>query len=118
MADPKQNTQQAAAAAQGGKPARKKVRKNVLDAIAHVHASFNNTIITITDRQGNTLSWATAGGRGLARLRQRPPVAGPGGVGRSKVDSGAFESPEVHGRARRARGFCRDERLQADREQV
>ena len=35
----------------------KKARKNVLDGIAHVHASFNNTIITITDRQGNTLSW-------------------------------------------------------------
>ena len=56
MADQKQNAQQAAAAAApGAKPARKKVRKNVLDAIAHVHASFNNTIITITDRQGNTL---------------------------------------------------------------
>ena len=53
MADQKQNAQQAAAAAApGAKPARKKVRKNVLDAIAHVHASFNNTIITITDRQG------------------------------------------------------------------
>ena len=46
----------------GKKP--KKVRKNVLDGIAHVHASFNNTIITITDRQGNTLSWATSGGCG------------------------------------------------------
>ena len=38
---------------------RKKVRKNVADGIAHVHASFNNTIITITDRQGNALSWAS-----------------------------------------------------------
>ncbi|MDP4993892.1 MAG: 30S ribosomal protein S11, partial [Burkholderiaceae bacterium] len=37
---------------------RKKVRKNIADGIAHVHASFNNTIITITDRQGNALSWA------------------------------------------------------------
>ena len=65
MADQKQNAAAggAAAAAQAaGKPVRKKVRKNVLDAIAHVHASFNNTIITITDRQGNTLSWATSGG--------------------------------------------------------
>jgi small subunit ribosomal protein S11 len=49
---------QASAAAAAKKP--KKARKNVLDAIAHVHASFNNTIITITDRQGNTLSWATS----------------------------------------------------------
>src|SRR6266850_1971164 len=46
-------------AAQSGKPARKKVRKNVLDAIAHVHASLNNTIITITDRQCNFQDTAT-----------------------------------------------------------
>ena len=38
---------------------RKKVRKTVSEGIVHVHASFNNTIITITDRQGNALSWAT-----------------------------------------------------------
>ncbi len=41
---------------------RKKVKKNVAEGIAHIHASFNNTIVTITDRQGNALSWATAGG--------------------------------------------------------
>jgi len=45
--------------------AKKKVKKNVSEGIAHVHASFNNTIITITDRQGNALSWATSGGAGL-----------------------------------------------------
>ena len=39
-------------------PKKKKVKKTVVDGIAHVHASFNNTIITITDRQGNALSWA------------------------------------------------------------
>ncbi|MGB6307071.1 MAG: 30S ribosomal protein S11, partial [Steroidobacteraceae bacterium] len=70
MADQKQASNQAAAGAQAGKPARKKVRKNVLDAIAHVHASFNNTIITITDRQGNTLSWATSGGCGFRGSRK------------------------------------------------
>lgn len=43
---------------------RKRVKKNVVDGIAHIHASFNNTIITITDRQGNALGWATAGGSG------------------------------------------------------
>ena len=42
--------------------ARKKVRKTVVDGIAHIHASFNNTIVTITARQGNALSWATSGG--------------------------------------------------------
>ena len=43
---------------------RKKVKKVVTDGVAHVHASFNNTIVTITDRQGNTLCWATSGFRG------------------------------------------------------
>ena len=74
MADQKQNTAQGGGA-QGNKPARKKVRKNVLDAIAHVHASFNNTIITITDRQGNTLSWATSGGCGFRGSRKSTPFA-------------------------------------------
>lgn len=49
---------------------RKKVRKNVADGIAHVHASFNNTIITITDRQGNALSWASSGGQGFKGSRK------------------------------------------------
>jgi small subunit ribosomal protein S11 len=76
MADQKQNADKGAAGQQqGGKPARKKVRKNVLDAIAHVHASFNNTIITITDRQGNTLSWATAGASGYRGSRKSTPFA-------------------------------------------
>jgi small subunit ribosomal protein S11 len=51
---------------------RKKVKKNVAEGIAHVHASFNNTIITITDRQGNALSWATSGGAGFKGSRNRP----------------------------------------------
>lgn len=55
--------------------ARKKVKKQVNDGIAHVHASFNNTIITITDRQGNALSWATAGGSGFKGSRKSTPFA-------------------------------------------
>lgn len=54
---------------------RKKVKKVVQDAVAHIHASFNNTIITITDRQGNTLSWATAGGCGFKGSRKSTPFA-------------------------------------------
>ena len=54
---------------------KKKVKKTVVDAIAHVHASFNNTIITITDRQGNALSWATAGGCGFRGSRKSTPFA-------------------------------------------
>ena len=55
--------------------ASKKVKKNVADGIAHVHASFNNTIITITDRQGNALSWATSGGSGFRGSRKSTPFA-------------------------------------------
>jgi small subunit ribosomal protein S11 len=54
---------------------RKRVKKNVVDGVAHVHASFNNTIITITDRQGNALSWATAGGSGFRGSRKSTPFA-------------------------------------------
>jgi len=56
-------------------PVRKKVKKNVTEAIAHVHASFNNTIITITDRQGNALSWATSGSSGFKGSRKSTPFA-------------------------------------------
>lgn len=54
---------------------RKKVKKTVSDGIAHVNASFNNTIITITDRQGNTLCWATSGGSGFRGSRKSTPFA-------------------------------------------
>ena len=54
---------------------RKKVKKHIVDGIAHIHASFNNTIITITDRQGNTVSWATAGGCGFRGSRKSTPFA-------------------------------------------
>jgi small subunit ribosomal protein S11 len=55
---------------------RKKVKKNVAEGVAHVHASFNNTIVTITDRQGNALAWATSGSRHrlLRRLPPKRPV--------------------------------------------
>ncbi|WP_297528534.1 30S ribosomal protein S11 [Thiohalobacter sp.] len=54
---------------------RKKVKKNVVDGVAHIHASFNNTIVTITDRQGNALCWATAGGSGFRGSRKSTPFA-------------------------------------------
>jgi len=55
--------------------ARKRAKRMVTDGIAHVHASFNNTIVTITDRQGNTLSWATSGGCGFRGSRKSTPFA-------------------------------------------
>ena len=51
------------------------MKKNVSEGIAHIHATFNNTIITITDRQGNTLCWATAGGAGFRGSRKSTPFA-------------------------------------------
>jgi small subunit ribosomal protein S11 len=53
----------------------KKVKKNVSEGIAHIHASFNNTIITITDRQGNSLGWTSAGGSGFRGSRKSTPFA-------------------------------------------
>ena len=53
----------------------KKIRKVVTDGIVHIQATFNNTIITITDRQGNTLSWATSGGAGFRGSRKSTPFA-------------------------------------------
>ncbi len=54
---------------------RKKGKRVVVDGVAHVHASFNNTIITITDRQGNALCWATAGGSGYRGSRKSTAFA-------------------------------------------
>lgn len=54
---------------------KKKVKKTVTDGVAHIHASFNNTIITISDRQGNALCWTTAGGSGFRGSRKSTPFA-------------------------------------------
>ena len=57
------------------KPRAKRVKKNVTDAVVHVHASFNNTIVLITDRQGNAISWSTAGAAGFKGSRKSTPFA-------------------------------------------
>ncbi len=54
---------------------RKRIRREISDGIAHIHASFNNTIITITDRKGNALAWASAGGSGFRGSRKSTPFA-------------------------------------------
>lgn len=54
---------------------RKRVKRTVVDGVAHIHASFNNTIISITDRQGNALSWASSGGSGFRGSRKSTPFA-------------------------------------------
>ena len=54
---------------------KKKIKRVVTDGQAHIHASFNNTIVTITDRQGNALCWATSGGSGFRGSRKSTPFA-------------------------------------------
>lgn len=71
------------------KTTKKKARKAVIDGIAFIHASFNNTIITITDRQGNALSWATAGGSGFRGSRKSTPFAAQ--VAAEKAGKAAIE---------------------------
>ena len=54
---------------------RRRDRKNIEKGMAHIHSSFNNTIVTITDVQGNTLSWASSGGLGFKGSRKSTPFA-------------------------------------------
>lgn len=61
--------------AKAGIKGKKKVRKNISSGVAHVNASFNNTIITITDAQGNAVSWASAGMMGFKGSRKSTPYA-------------------------------------------
>jgi small subunit ribosomal protein S11 len=63
------------AKAQGAGRARKKEKKNVVVGVAHVAATFNNTIITITDQQGNTIAWASSGNVGFKGSRKSTPFA-------------------------------------------
>jgi len=78
---------------------RKRIKKNVTDAVVHVHASFNNTIITISDRQGNTLCWATSGASGFRGSRKSTPFAaqvaaekgGTEGAGTWRQESGCAD---------------------------
>ncbi|MBW1659055.1 MAG: 30S ribosomal protein S11 [Deltaproteobacteria bacterium] len=58
-----------------GTQGKKKVKKNIPQGVAHIQATFNNTIITITDPQGNTISWASAGGQGFKGSRKSTPFA-------------------------------------------
>jgi small subunit ribosomal protein S11 len=62
-------------AATKGKPQKKKVKKNIATGIAHIQSSFNNTIVTITDVNGNAISWSSAGSRGFKGSRKSTPFA-------------------------------------------
>lgn len=68
---------------------KKRIKTEIASGIAHVHASFNNTIVTITDRKGNALSWATAGGSGFRGSRKSTSFAAQ--VAAEKAGSVALE---------------------------
>jgi small subunit ribosomal protein S11 len=68
-------TTQKQAAAAGAQRVRRKERKNIVAGVAHVNASFNNTIVTITDAQGNTISWASSGSMNFKGSRKSTPYA-------------------------------------------
>ncbi len=57
------------------KSTKKKVKKNISRAVAHINSTFNNTMITIADMQGNTISWASCGGCGFKGSRKSTPYA-------------------------------------------
>jgi small subunit ribosomal protein S11 len=59
----------------GGRRPRRRERKNIAYGVAHIKSSFNNTIVTITDHEGNTISWATAGNVGFKGSRKSTPFA-------------------------------------------
>ncbi len=65
----------APARAPKGKPQKKKVKKNVATGIAHIQSTFNNTVVTITDVNGNTVAWSSAGSRGFKGSRKSTPFA-------------------------------------------
>jgi small subunit ribosomal protein S11 len=71
MANEKPTTAEAGATVK----VKKRVKRTVSEGVVHIHASFNNTIVTITDRQGNVLSWATCGGAGFKGSRKSTPFA-------------------------------------------
>jgi small subunit ribosomal protein S11 len=65
----------AAAAGTAAARPRRRERKNITSGVAHVNASFNNTIVTITDVQGNTIAWSSSGGQGFKGSRKSTPFA-------------------------------------------
>lgn len=78
---------------------RQKTKRQISDGIAHIYSSFNNTVITITDVQGNTLAWATAASVGFKGSRKSTPYAAGEAAqkaGRFVVDTFAMKSLDVH----------------------
>ena len=82
--------------------ANKKIKRKVSEGIAHIHASFNNTLINITDKQGNSIAWASAGGQGFRGSRKSTPFAAQRAaeVVADKIKVNGIESLEIKVRGR------------------
>ena len=72
------------------KQRKRKVKKNIPEGIAHIHATFNNTITTITDKEGNAVSWASPGAIGFKGSKKSTPFAA--GQAAEKVGKAAYDS--------------------------
>lgn len=80
---------QQAAPSKAAAPAKKKAKKNISHAIVHIHATFNNTIVTFADKAGNTLSWASSGSAGFKGSRKSTPFAA--GQAAERASKGAMD---------------------------
>lgn len=69
------NSQKASGMSSGGKGGKKKAKKNLSHGVVHIHASFNNTIVTISDADGNAVVWASSGGLGFRGSKKSTPFA-------------------------------------------
>ncbi len=75
MADPKAHNAPPETPAMPQKKVKKKVKKNISTGIAHIQSTFNNTVVSITDVNGNTVAWSSAGSRGFKGSRKSTPFA-------------------------------------------
>ena len=89
----------------------KKGKKIVTDGVAHIHSSFNNTIVTITDKQGNTVCWATSGGSGFKGSRKSTPFAAQ--IAADKAGNAAKEFGMINLDVK-VKGLVVEENLQSD----
>ena len=99
-------------AAAKGKQQKKKVKKNIATGIAHIQSTFNNTIVTITDVNGNAISWSSAGSRGFKGSRKSTPVRGAARGGRSGAQGHGARDAQ-HRRLREGPGAGRESALRA-----
>lgn len=72
------------------KQRKRKVKKNIPEGVAHIHSTFNNTIVTITDKEGNVVSWATSGTSGFKGSKKKTPFAA--GMSAEAAGKAAYDS--------------------------